>query len=96
MMKKSEQIKQLTERIEALEQYSKIDNIVVSGLDTRLYSSTTLTDESSAQTGEPTKAEMPVVENAVLSLFNDELQAEIKETDISVVHYSSCKKIKQW
>ena len=88
----SEQIKVLNERIETLEQYRTIDNIVISGLYTKLYSSVISNDEIAAQTGEPTRSEINNIENAVLSIFNGDLQADIKGTDVSVMHYLPMKK----
>ena len=89
---KSEQIKILTERIDAMEQYSKVENLVISGLETRLYSSVATTEESNAASGEPPKSEINRVEKAVFALFNDELNANIQESDISVMHYLPLKR----
>ena len=81
--KKDEVIHNLSNKVEALEQYSRIDNIVISGLETRLYSSTVRSDN----TDTVSKFEEPVLENSVLELLNDELHANIKPSDISVMHY---------
>ena len=89
---KTVQIKVLTERIETMEQYSKVENLVISGLDTRLYSSVVTTEESNVVSGEPPISEINRVENAVFTLFNDELGANVKESDISVMHYLPLKR----
>ena len=85
--KKSEVIQQLSDRVEALEQYSKIDNLVINGLDARTYASTV----NVQNTSDESIPETIVLENKVLQFFNDELGADIKETDISAIHYLPAK-----
>ena len=81
--KKDEVIHHLSNKVDALEQYSGIDNNVISGLETRLYSSAVRSENSDTVP----RFEEPVLENSVLELFNDELHANVKPSDISVMHY---------
>jgi len=80
--KKSEQIKKLNNdlqsansRIEALEQYTRRDNLLIAGLP--IQSSADATSEE-----QPNQS----LETTVLRLFNDRLGVPIKPCDISVMH----------
>ena len=65
-----------------------MDNLVISGLNARTYDSTVSTDDTSD--GPVTEVQVP--ENTVFKLFNNELDANIKQPDISAIHYLPTKK----
>ena len=86
-VEKSEIIQQLSDKVEALEQYSKVDNLVIKGLDTRTYASTV----SAEDIPEGSFPETNVLENTVLQFFKNELGADVNGNDISAIPHLPVK-----
>jgi hypothetical protein len=83
----SEQIEQLESRLDQQEQYSRIDNGIISGLKTQLFSSVTSNDRSEEQK----RQEYHNMQHQVLDLFNRELGVQVEQRDISTMHYLPTK-----
>ena len=70
--------------MDSQEQYSKVDNVVITGLKALSYAA--VIDDTEERDG-PNEHESNSVQARVLALFNTELKCNVKETDISAVHY---------
>ena len=84
--KKDERIQTLENKLDDMEQYSKLQNIVISGLPTRrqyadVVGDTDQDDES-----------VPSLELQVIDFFNKKLLVNVKEEDLDAVHYLPKKK----
>jgi len=73
-----------TDRIEALEAYSRRDNLIISGLPAGNYVVAVITENTDREesAGLPNTS----VERSALKLFNEQLGVSIQPTDISVAH----------
>ena len=86
--KKDNEIKALQDRVEDLEQYTRKDNIIISGLKTRhmSYARATSNSATAASMDNAPQEETNALEKHVIFFLNDKLQVDIKPEDISVCH----------
>lgn len=82
----------LEEKCDDLEQYSKVDNVIISGLKSQSYAAAV---DSSDNRDLPNALETENVQDQVLNLFNKELNLNITKSDISAVHYIKRKNKKR-
>ena len=80
----SKQIIMLEDRIDAQEQYSRMDNVVISGLQAHSYASAA---DTSIHRDQPTESEHSNVQSAVLEPLSHDMRCNVKPCDISAVHY---------
>jgi len=73
-----------TDRVEALEAYSRRDNLIITGLPAGNYVEAVVTENTNREEspGLPNTS----VERSVLKLFNEQLGVSVQPTDISVAH----------
>ena len=87
--KKTEQIaalqhelKSANERIEALETYSRRDNLLITGMPNETYADSAATTAGRDDESQPSQS----VEQSVLKLFNQQLGVHVTPSDISIAH----------
>ena len=87
--KKSEQIsalqhdlKSANERLEALESYSRRDNLLITGMQNETYADSAATAAEHGDASQPSQS----VEQSVLKLFNQQLGVLVTPSDISIAH----------
>lgn len=69
-------------RIEALEAYTRRDNLIIAGLPIETFADVAATQETSSQGAEHSQS----VEQSVLRLFNEQLGVRVLPSDISIAH----------
>ena len=85
---KNKKVAELENKLDELEQYSKIDNVIISGLAAHSYSTAASTEIDTPQAHEN-------VNDRVLSLFNNDMKTDISKEDISAIHYLNTRNNKK-
>ena len=95
---KDERIKFLEQNVEELQQYTRKNNIIISGLDTRNYAqvaqNTNLPQAPASEQEEPvaiSESENSNVETKVIEFFNKTMKVDIEPEHISDIHYLPTK-----
>ena len=85
---KDNETKNLQDRVEELEQFTRKENIIISGLRTRhiSYARATSNSATAASMERSPQEETNAFEKHVIFFLNDKLQVDIKPDDISVCH----------
>lgn len=83
-VEKDAKIKQMEIRINDLEQYSRMENVIISGLQTTHLNYSRVVDQSA--TAHETDNENGALEDNVVAFFNEKLKLAIRKSDISVCH----------
>ena len=92
---KDERIVTLKNHLDELEQYSRNDNIVLSGLNLQYRSFAGAVSDTFDDHDNSTSAELETLETKVVSYLNSDLGTDICHEDISVCHTLKNKKAKK-
>ena len=92
---KEDKIKELERRMDEMEQYSRNENLVITGLNCRYKSYARASTNNSEIITEDTEEELETLENQVLEFLNTKLDLDLEPSEIAACHPINAKKTKK-